>query len=155
MNKQEIKQHFNDIVQLKEQGKTYKEIAEMYDSSPSSIGRLLRENGKSYRTKLTKELYAQIIREYIEGNSITFLAKKYNLSQSTISDILKKEKIEIKPPSSYYTKWHIDEKYFDVIDTPDKAYIIGLLYADGYNNMSSHRVSLSLQETDKKHIRKD
>lgn len=154
MNKQEIKQHFNDIVQLKEQGKTYKEIAEMYDSSPSSIGRLLRENGKSYRTKLTKELYAQIIREYIEGNSITFLAKKYNLSQSTISDILKKEKIEIKPPSSYYTKWHIDEKYFDVIDTPDKAYIIGLLYADGYNNMSSHRVSLSLQETDKSILEK-
>ena len=41
----------------------------------------------------------------------------------------------------------VDETYFDIIDTPNKAYILGLLWADG--SVDSRRLRLSLQEADK------
>lgn len=48
--------------------------------------------------------------------------------------------------SKYYT---FDENYFDSIDTENKAYILGLLFADGYNNEKRGVVTLSLQERDR------
>ena len=46
----------------------------------------------------------------------------------------------------YYT---FDEHYFDTIDADNKAYILGLLFADGYNHEGRGVVSLSLSQTDK------
>ena len=46
-------------------------------------------------------------------------------------------------------KFLLNENYFDVIDTESKAYFLGLLYADGYNNEKTNKVSLRLVEQDK------
>jgi len=48
---------------------------------------------------------------------------------------------------SIYT---LNEHYFDIIDSEDKAYFLGLLYADGYNNTKRHQVFIGLIESDKK-----
>lgn len=50
-------------------------------------------------------------------------------------------------------KYSIDENYFNEIDTPEKSYFLGFLYADGYNHKcetrkSSSSVNLSLAEED-------
>src|ERR1035437_1132855 len=42
-----------------------------------------------------------------------------------------------------------DEHYFDNIDTKDKAYILGFLFADGYNYECRGVISLSLAQRDK------
>ena len=44
--------------------------------------------------------------------------------------------------------YFLDESYFDVIDNQDKAYFLGFLYADGYNNTKRGSVILSLKEID-------
>lgn len=44
--------------------------------------------------------------------------------------------------------------YFDVIDDSDKAYILGLLYADGNINKSGYVCSITLQERDKSILNK-
>lgn len=46
-------------------------------------------------------------------------------------------------------KYAIDESYFDVIDTQDKAYILGLLYSDGNVCLKKSCFNLSLQESDR------
>ena len=45
----------------------------------------------------------------------------------------------------------INEDYFDVIDSEDKAYFLGLLFADGCNIRcgGKHIVRIRLQEKDK------
>lgn len=49
-----------------------------------------------------------------------------------------------------YRKYTLNEDYFEVIDAEDKAYFLGLLYADGYNQeMGSKFVMVQLQEQDK------
>lgn len=45
-------------------------------------------------------------------------------------------------------KYKFNEHIFDFIDTQDKAYWLGLLMADGYNNEKKHYVSLRLKSED-------
>lgn len=46
-------------------------------------------------------------------------------------------------------KYKINSNYFDKIDSWEKSYIIGLLWADGHNDVLKHKITLSLQEQDK------
>ena len=45
-------------------------------------------------------------------------------------------------------KYPVDEQFFDEIDSEEKAYFLGMLYADGTNSMKKTEVSLRLQEED-------
>ena len=65
---------------------------------------------------------------------INYLLKKYNISKSF---------------SEARREYYLNEHYFDEIDTPNKAYILGFLYADGYNNTINHTICLSLNKKDK------
>lgn len=45
-------------------------------------------------------------------------------------------------------KWQTNRAYFTQIDTPEKAYVLGLLVADGHVNKSGYKVEVSLKESD-------
>ena len=51
-------------------------------------------------------------------------------------------------------KYPLNELYFDNIDTEEKAYFLGFLYADGYNFTKRTRVLLGLQARDKEILEK-
>jgi Mor family transcriptional regulator len=77
------------------------------------------------------------------------LAKKYNISPTTVCNILHNNGFKTNFYKTCAKKYDINETFFDNINTEEKAYILGLLYADGYNNESRNSVNLSLAETDK------
>lgn len=56
---------------------------------------------------------------------------------------------EISNSSRAARKYSVNDYYLDNIDTPNKAYILGILYADGYNNTIRNRIVLNLEYTDK------
>lgn len=153
MKTKELIQHIDTIKYLHTQGKTLKEIAALYNSSASTIGRLLRSFGINSRGKLTEDNLDEIIELYNTGKSLAQLGKTYHISPSTISEKFKELNVSIRGSDKCNRKWGINENYFDVIDSPNKAYILGLLYADG-NNGKNHCVSISLQEKDKDILRK-
>ena len=41
-------------------------------------------------------------------------------------------------------KYQVNDAYFSNIDTAEKAYFLGFLYADGYNNVDRHEVKIRL-----------
>lgn len=45
-------------------------------------------------------------------------------------------------------KYNVDDFYFENIDTQDKAYILGLFYADGCNYENNNTIKIDLQEED-------
>ena len=45
-------------------------------------------------------------------------------------------------------KWGTNRDYFAQIDTPEKAYILGLLVAEGHTRKSGYKVEVSLTESD-------
>lgn len=46
----------------------------------------------------------------------------------------------------------VNENVFEIIDTEEKAYWLGFMYADGCVNRTSNRIELSLKEEDYNHI---
>lgn len=52
-------------------------------------------------------------------------------------------------------KYDVNETYFEKIDTDEKAYWLGFLYADGHNSeYPNWRITLKLQNRDMEHVKK-
>lgn len=85
-----------------------------------------------------------IISLYInEKISTRKLAKRFNTTQHVIMKILRKHSIIARK-----RKYKLNESYFDRIDTPDKAYFLGWMYADGCNRPEKMRSFLTVRYTD-------
>jgi hypothetical protein len=45
-------------------------------------------------------------------------------------------------------KWQTNRAYFNEIDTPEKAYILGFIIADGHVYQTGYKISISVKESD-------
>lgn len=105
-----------------------------------------------YGCKLEGNLIDEIVEKYKTDNySLTELGKQYNIHRMTVANYLKKRNVEIKHVFIKNTKvyYKIDQNYFDKIDTEDKAYFLGLLYADGSYDKNHNCVVLGLKTEDR------
>lgn len=92
----------------------------------------------------------RIINKYKTGKyTQKELGLEYGVSGVAIGNLLRKNNISIIDPSILRKKYKLNENYFNKIDTEEKAYFLGLLYADGYNNTDKYAVVLALQKRDK------
>ena len=98
-------------------------------------------------TKVSEDKYNEIVKLYKEGLSSVEIAKLYGVTHKVITRIL--DKCGIQRRNGGRRKYKLNENYFDDIDTPNKAYILGFLYADGSNSESKCTISMSLQEEDR------
>jgi intein/homing endonuclease len=96
----------------------------------------------------TQEFKNRVLNEYSEGVSQQKLSSRYNISRASIRLWLKKSKTYIRPNRTY----ELDEALFDTIDSEEKAYILGLLYADGC--LQGTDVEIALQEKDRELLEK-
>jgi len=99
---------------------------------------------------------SNIIRESIKNDTLFLepieISKKYKICLSTVYNIKKSENIESKIPNK---KYNLNDEYFENIDTEEKAYWLGFLYADGYVRIKDGRsgeLRLKLKTGDRKHI---
>ena len=99
--------------------------------------------------KIPIDEHQKVIELYKSGMSQIKIGKLYSVDRTTISRILRKNNVELRDPSHRKRIYSLNENYFDEIDSPNKAYILGLLYADGCNYPPKNSVSLTLQEKDK------
>jgi hypothetical protein len=90
-----------------------------------------------------------ICEEYVQGVAVKELSNKYKTSKINIYRILNKYKTKIRSGEYSKRKYPTNQEYFSKIDTEEKAYILGFLYADGYNNVADRTVKLVLNEGDK------
>lgn len=99
-------------------------------------------------------LYKKIIEDYDTGNfKLKDLAEKYNLRYYTISSNIRKRGVLTNP----YGKISLNSNIFSKIDTEEKAYWLGFLYADGSVHKTKrgyYQFELGLKESDKNHIEK-
>lgn len=96
--------------------------------------------------KLSIEEKESIKQMYLSGISCTKIGEIFRINHKLVAEILDEFNIDRK--HNGVRKYTLNENYFRKIDTPNKAYILGLLYADGYNNLDKKSVRLQLREDD-------
>jgi hypothetical protein len=86
---------------------------------------------------------------YLDGVSIKELSKKYDRAESSVRDLIKRRGVKLRPLTEVNRKFEIHEDFFNVIDTDEKAYFLGFLYADGNVKTNKNMVVLVLKESDR------
>lgn len=101
------------------------------------------------------ELINTIIQEYLntpeEQRSLTKLGEAYGVRRQSISKWLKSRGIEV---INYQNRSRLNEHIFDSIDTEEKAYWLGFLYADGNISHTGNRLEVRLSIKDLNHLEK-
>lgn len=123
----------------------------LFNRKGETISKHLKESGiiiEKRKNKLAEEqIEILIIEMYNFGLSMQKIMGILKIGKKKVLDILNKNNISIRDNSDYriYT---LNENYFDIIDSPNKAYILGFLYADGCVSKNKYNIQLSLQEGD-------
>ena len=93
------------------------------------------------------------INEYLNTpeivRSLTKLGRKYGIKRQTLAKHLKERNIEI---INQQNRCQVDENIFNIIDTEEKAYWLGFLYADGNISSIGNRLELNLALKDLDHM---
>jgi AraC-like DNA-binding protein len=100
-----------------------------------------------FNKRITPEIEESMVLSYLAGNTAQEVAKEHNYKTSkTVEDVLKKHEIACRQPRM---RCKLDYSYFERIDSHDKAYILGLLYTDGYIYKDYCGVCIQLTESDR------
>lgn len=138
------------MIQYYFEGMNTVEIGEKLKFSYRTVWDRLEKTGVLIRkkTEITPEIIQSIINLYEDGLSSRIVAKKLDITKSTVLKYLKENNIKRSKPSSY-RKYTNDSTFFDSIDTSEKAYWLGVLFADGYNRTQDNSITLGNAEKDK------
>lgn len=120
---------------------------------------VLRKGGSSYgagsKIIWTQDQITYVIENYLQYHNTKDLAVKFKVSTDAIRRLLKKNNIKLLSSQDLgKIKRPRNSDYFSEINSFDKAYWLGFLYADGYNNEKNNLIRINLQESDKEHLRK-
>lgn len=92
--------------------------------------------------KITQKQIDYIINSYVSNRKSTYdIANDLGISRVTVGKYLRENNIKIS-----HQKYKFDEEYFKEIDTSNKAYFLGLIYADG--SIFNNNCKIKLVETD-------
>ena len=84
-----------------------------------------------YNLKITKE---EIKSLYLSGKSLSEIALIAGCRFENIRSHLKRMQISCRKQEEAQRKMYLNQEFFNSIDTEEKAYVLGFLFADGYNN---------------------
>ena len=146
MNEKEIVKKYHEL-------KSGIKVAEFYGIQKRKVYCILAKNKdlSFLKNKLDKSIVETICKEYDDNNTITSISKRHNINSNTIKYYLLYNDKEIRKSTNTYRIKNI--KIFENIDTEEKAYWLGFLYADGYVK-ENEKIELGLKESDLDHIKK-
>lgn len=181
MTKEERNIRLNKIFEIYKENKiSLTTLSKQYKISISTISNFLKSKGLSIKrinnksnlnkavdelkinnieevskTEYKKQVIALAIQEYLNtaiyDRSIVSIAAKYGINRKTLTKYLKINNIEIVANRN---KSEFNKDFFDVIDTEEKAYWLGFMYANGCVCAKKFTVSLNISLKDIEHLKK-
>ena len=140
-------------------GRKVREIIDEFCLSGSFLHTILKRNGIEVRKrigcsvpkKLSDELVQGCWKQVCEGKSLGAVAKDEGISITGLSKALARRGLR---DVRGFEKKALNDGFFDVIDSEEKAYWLGFFYADGNILDKWNVVQISLQERDAVHLQK-
>lgn len=116
---------------------------------------LLIANSGLSKSEYKKQIINMAIEEYINtaeyNKSIQNISAKYGINKKTLAKYLKEKNI---PIIATRNRSEFNRNFFDSIDTEEKAYWLGFMYADGYIGATEYSVGLNISLKDIDHLKK-
>ncbi len=106
----------------------------------------------NFNKKILDSQKIEIKNLYINGTSSLKIAKIYNVTPQCIRYILKKQNIQRRKNWIRDKRFSVDSNFFQKIDNEYKAYVLGLLYADGHVEKERPAMCLGLTGDDEKNL---
>ncbi|MBT6049325.1 hypothetical protein HN803_04595 [candidate division WWE3 bacterium] len=97
--------------------------------------------------KLSDQQKIDIVSEYLRGKSCGEIAKTSPVNRSSVRCVLLARGVKLRK-----RKREFDQKYFDNIDSEDKAYWLGFIVADGSIYLKTYTLSIQLGEKSRDHL---
>ncbi len=147
-----------DIPKIEEKyknGEKLKNIAKEYNASYGGLCKFLKKNNFNFdyiypkTSKYDGLNILEIKKRYENGEKLKDIAKKHNGSYPGLYHFLQKNNFKFDHVYQNARKYDLDEYYLDKIDTQEKAYFLGFMYADGNVVKKGNTISFILQEQDK------
>ena len=161
MKKQITEEEINLAIDLYNQGNSILTISKKLHRLEKTISSKLKERGIIVKSKLryTDNLINTVKDRYEKGESLTKICREFGIEYDKISPHLKKLGVNI---INRQNRTKFNENIFDNIDTEEKAYWLGFIYADGYidsspikdDQKSYYSFNISLQIRDWEHLLK-
>lgn len=135
-------------------------VSKITKITPKTVVKYLKQLGYDFSNKTIKITisYDEALKLWKNYNgSLTSFCKRYKMSMKHFSTFLKKHNIVVP---NKHNEVKFNEHIFDTIDTEEKAYWLGFIYADGYISTQSktkkpnYRFELSLKGEDSVHLYK-
>lgn len=146
-----LRQHEDEIRELRMSGMKMKDLAKKYNVSYSTMTHFLTTHQIVLNKKpISSDVENEIINRYLQGDGYEYIAKDYHMDKEAVKVIITKSGNNIRSLSDIRQRYSINQHYFDEIDIPEKAYILGLLYTDGCrcDRDMHYQIVLKLQDTD-------
>ena len=143
------------IANFYKDGVGVQQIANMFGVTKVRISQIAKERGLKRQDKVlnySEDEVMDMYNRYLDGTNVEVISVDYGCNRASIYNLFKKYGLPLTEDRHRF--YSVDDSYFDNIDTPNKAYILGFLWADGHNNVSKGIVEMRLQEQDK-HILDD
>ena len=139
------------VLKLKAKGFSQRKISRELDIHRNKVMSILRDYN---HTILSDEKVAELVSNYLSGEfTQNELSKKFEISTITITRIMNSKGYNDRGITRSNKKYIItNENFFETIDTPQKAYWLGFVVADGYISISDNRFGIELAKKDKDHL---
>ena len=126
------------------------QIAKKLQCCSATVSKTLKKNNITIvnRQNEIKFDINEAIKDYKNGMTLEHVCSKYHTSYYFMKKVLNAANIKIINP---ITKVKFNENVFDSIDTEEKAYWLGFIFADGCIS-NEHSFELSLAEKDYAHL---
>jgi AraC-like DNA-binding protein len=152
------KTQIDDLINDYEQGLHMSKIESKYGYSSSYLRRILSflkikriVNKRIYTKKDISLKYPkilkhkeEILRLYKDNKmTISILSKRFNIPRRQFNYFFKDTGINVRKMNRTYS---LDNNYFSIIDSADKSYFLGLIYADGWVREKTGYMGIALVE---------
>ena len=149
MYKQQVNKEF---VNEYKNGLSFWDISRKHNETYKNVTEAI--TGRRFEARfLPIEEKQRIIDLYVSGISTVKIGKIYGVGNKSIAVVLEEYGVR-REQKKFVRKYHVNENYFDCIDTQEKAYCLGFIAADGCNYPKKGTISMSLEECDKEILEK-